>query len=605
LKIRSAAVPVVNRNAAGSAKDNYKHILEAVGDADIVMIGEASHGTHDFYHQRAEITKLLIEQKNFTFVAVEADWPDAYRVNRFVQNGKRSDKTASDALSDFRRFPMWMWRNTVMLDFVQWLRNRNDAVKEVNKKTAFYGMDLYSFFTSMDSVVEYLEQVSPADAKLARKRYSSFERFQGEASTYGYAVGLGLSKPFEKEVISTLMDIHKKGEQYLTGAGGLIDGDELFYTKQNAEVVKNAEEYYRKMYHADESTWNLRDKHMADCVANLLEFHKQKFPNRNEKVILWAHNSHLGDARATSKGLIRHEWNIGQLMRERYGLSKTFNIGFSTYTGSVTAARNWDTPGNCYRVRNGFYGSYEHILHMVTENWEHKDFSLVFRSNSPSIKADVEMVDALLKQKFERYIGVIYRPDTEKASHYSSGTLPKEWDAVIFMDSTEALVPLDKTAPWQSQYEEIHSIVDTDPAPEIEASVPIPDDVEWRRRTAEMVNDSGVDLLKRNHPGLAILKFDKALNYIDYDIVRHQHLRELKNQILINHADAAFKLKSWNAVSKDCQAVLEADPQNVQAHLLMAEAAKVKGNQKVAQQHFDMAAKLVANDPHKISVGRR
>jgi len=274
--IRKVAIPLIQKHLPEKAGQNYASLLDAIGDAEVVMIGEASHGTHDFYQQRAEITKELITKKGFTFIAAEADWPDAYRVNRFVQHGRNCDEHPVDSLQDFKRFPLWMWRNRVVVDFVDWLRKHNDQYHDVEKKVSFYGMDLYSFYSSMDAVVEYLDKVSPEDAKTARKRYSNFERFQGEPSAYGYATGLGLSKPFEREVVSTLVDIQKKGETYLKGAGGLIDGDELFYTQQNAELVRNAEEYYRKMYHADDCTWNLRDKHMADCVSSLIAFHNKK-----------------------------------------------------------------------------------------------------------------------------------------------------------------------------------------------------------------------------------------------------------------------------------------------------------------------------------------
>jgi len=431
---------------------DYTKIEQAIGEAPVVLIGEASHGTHEFYEQRAEITKRLIQNKGFTMIAVEADWPDAYRVNRYVQKGKHSrDKSADDALQDFKRFPLWMWRNTVVRDFVEWLSQFNDN-KEKKERIAFYGMDLYSFYSSMDAVVEYLEKVAPEDAKKARKNYSNFDRFQGEPSAYGYAAGLGLIRPLERDVVKTLVDLREKEEEYLKGVGGLIDGDELFYAQQNAQLVKNAEEYYRQMYAADERTWNIRDKHMADCVSSLVEFHTSKFPDKKQKVVIWAHNSHIGDASKTDAGRKRGEWNIGQLLRERFGLNQTFNIGFNTYTGSVTAATEWDRPAQFKHVNPGMANSNELLFHKVAESMDQKNFLLINRSNSDQVKTDSLAVNILSQPRYERYIGVIYRPDTEKASHYTNASIGQEFDSVIFMDETNAVEPLDYTKTWTPEH---------------------------------------------------------------------------------------------------------------------------------------------------------
>jgi len=591
--------------------ESYTSLLQAVGDAEVVMIGEASHGTHEFYQQRAEITKQLILQKGFTFIAVEADWPDAYRANRYVQNGKKADKTAKGSLNDFKRFPMWMWRNTVILEFIEWLRKHNDktsADNDPHKKVAFYGMDLYSFYSSMDAVVEYLEQVSPEDAKIAKKRYALFERFQGEPSSYGYAAGFGLTPSFEKEVVSTLVDLQKKGEIYLKGKGGLIDGDELFYTEQNARLVKNAEEYYRKMYHADEVTWNLRDGHMVDAISNLFEFHKRKLGDqRQEKVVIWAHNSHLGDARATEAGKRRGELNVGQLMREKYGLNKTFNIGFSTFNGSVTAAKNWDEPAQLDIVRNGIYDSYEHILHEAAQALKVPDYYLLFRSNNSSVKVEAELVDKMMGPRYERYIGVIYRPDTEKASHYCQTNLPKEYDAVIFLDRTRALEPLDKTAPWEKQHRQSLEINMEDTYPELEPGSRIPDELlEWRLTAAAKLNQIGIELMQKGDVAAAAQKFEKAAKYVEYNLAKFQtrrNLQELRFQILLNRADAHFQLRSWNQVIRDCNTVLSLKPANPQAHLLIAKAYDEKGDPREAKHHYEMAAKEVASHPRPIISG--
>jgi len=598
--IRKNVFPVYKH----SPTQTYGPLLEAIGDAEVVMIGEASHGTHEFYQQRAEITKQLITKKGFTFIAVEADWPDAYRVNRYVQGGKASDVTARDALQDFKRFPMWMWRNTVVLDFVEWLKQYNTS-KELKDKIAFYGMDLYSFYSSMDAVIEYLEKVSPEDAEVARKRYGNFDRFQGEPAAYGYASGFGLSPSFEREVVATLVDLQKKEEIYLKGVGGLIDGDELFYTQQNAALVRNAEEYYRKMYHANDETWNLRDQHMFNCVSSLFEFHQKKFQNqRKEKVVLWAHNSHLGDARATDAGRLRGEWNVGQLMRENYGLQKTFNIGFSTYTGCVTAAKNWDKPAQCDRVRNGLYDSYEHIFHSATEGWDTKDYMMIFRNNQPNGRVSDELVDNLMRSRYERYIGVIYRPDTEKASHYCRSCLPREFDSVIFIDKTSAVEPLDRTKPWEQQYADIMEVDDADDFPELDGVIPHDqDNIDWRLRAAARINNFGIECMKNKRYYLAAMKFDKALHYIEYDLQRYSdrpNLQDLRTEVLLNRADAYYQQGGWSAVIRDCTSVLNQKPDHVQAHLLIAKAYQEKGQSRLARHHYDRASQKTAEQPHPI-----
>jgi len=602
--IQKSHVPLAPNSVRNSSAQNYAKLLAAVGDAEVVMIGEASHGTKEFYQQRAEITKQLIIQKGFTFVAAEADWPDAYRANRYVQNGKKSDLSAKDSLGDFRRFPLWMWRNTVVNEFMQWLRRHNDTKIDAKHKVAFYGMDLYSFYSSMDAVIEYLQQVSPEDAKLAKKRYSSFDRFQGEPSSYGMAAGFGLSPSFEKEVVATLVDLQKKEEKYLKGAGGLIDGDELFYTQQNARLVAHAEEYYRKMYHADAITWNLRDGHMVDCVTSLMEYHAHRFSGqRKEKVVLWAHNSHLGDARNTDASK-RGEVNVGQLMREKFGLGKTFNIGFSTYKGSVTAAKNWDEPAQCDRVRNGIYNSYEHVFHSAAKFMKQNDYYMIFRSNDLTHNVDSELVGHLSSSRLERFIGVIYRPDTEKASHYCHTQIAKEYDAVIFMDETSAVEPLDKTAPWEKEHSLLLSSADTEDFPELEHSIHISNDLlDWRVQSAAKINEVGCTLLQKKDFEGAFSKFNKAAKYVEHDLQRFQtnrSLQEIRSQVLVNRAEVNFHLKNWNFVIRDCNTVLALKPNMMQAHLLIAKAYTEKGHSSEAKFHYEMASKATADKPISI-----
>jgi len=310
-------------------------------------------------------------------------------------------------------------------------------------------MDLYSFYSSMQAVIEYLRIVSPEDTKKVEQVYNQFDRFQGEPQMYGFAVGSGLSPSYQEEVVQTCVNLRNKGETYLRGIGGLINGDELFYATQNAELVKNAEEYYRKMVEPDEKSWNYRDTHMANCVLSLIDFYKKKNITGGEpKVILWAHNSHMGDASQTDVNF-RGELNIGQILRERLGLQNTFNIGFSTYTGTVTATTNWDEPAQLKDVNPAVPGSYEDLFHRYADDIN-PDFYLIFRSNNPAVKVNEKLVDALTKPRLSRYIGVIYRPDTERWSHYYRGSLARQWDAMIHLDETSAIEPLDMTTPWKS-----------------------------------------------------------------------------------------------------------------------------------------------------------
>jgi erythromycin esterase-like protein len=522
------------------------------------MIGEASHGTEEFYHHRAEITKQLIERAGFNCIACEADWPDAYRVNRYVQCGKTSrDADANAALGDFKRFPMWMWRNTVVADFVEWLRAYNDhhiRLDAPGGRVAFYGLDLYSFYTSMDAVVEYLEKVSPEDAKRARLRYSLFDRFQGEPSSYGVAAALRLSPSFKKEVVQTLNDLRLKGEEYLQGRGGLIDGDELFYATQNAALVARAEEYYRNMVSADEQTWNIRDEHMADCVASLMAFQRRK-SGKACKIVIWAHNSHIGDARATASRRQRGEWNIGQLLRQRLGQDKVFNIGFGTYSGSVTAASEWDAPAEFKQVRNGLAQSHEHLFHAAGEQMREPDFLLVMRSlarasdQRASSAVDLDLLSALNGARLERFIGVIYRPDTEKPSHYTQTKITEEYDALIFIDLTNALEPLDTTMPWLEERSAWQA--DTkDAFPELDGTLEANQFVEWRLGAAGAINAAGNTALQAGNVAKAVEKYEKAERYLSVAVRPgdEQTLLRLKAAVAVNRAHALLSGGSLAAV---------------------------------------------------------
>jgi erythromycin esterase-like protein len=340
----------------GAARD-YDPLMGRIGEAGFALLGEASHGTHEFYCERAEITKRLIKERNFTAVAVEADWPDAYRVNRYVR-GVSGDVDAAEALADFRRFPTWMWRNTVVVEFIEWLRAHNNALAPGAAKVGFYGLDLYSLHASMKAVLRYLEKVDPEGAQRARERYSCFDHVGGDTQAYGLMTRLKLSKSCEEEVVSQLVDLQRWAAEYARRDGRWAE-DELFYAEQNARLAKNAEAYYRSVFLEEVSSWNLRDRHMAETLDALVEHLGRN--GARAKVAVWEHNSHLGDARATDMGR-RGELNVGQLTREKYGGDAVL-VGFTTHHGTVTAASDWDKPAERKRVRPALPGSYEALFH--------------------------------------------------------------------------------------------------------------------------------------------------------------------------------------------------------------------------------------------------
>jgi erythromycin esterase-like protein/predicted phosphoribosyltransferase len=425
--VRETAHPLT-----GAAQD-YDPLMDLVGDARFVLLGEASHGTHEFYRERAQITKRLIKEKGFTAVAVEADWPDAYRVNRYVRSVS-DDVDAREALADFRRFPTWMWRNTDVVEFVEWLRAHNDALPPSTIKIGFYGLDLYSLRASMKAVLQYLEKVDPEAAKRARARYACFDHFGVDTQVYGFATGLGIAKSCEEEVVSQLVELQRRATEYARRDGRVAE-DELFYAEQNARLVKNAEAYYRSMFLEEVSSWNLRDRHMAETLDALVaHFGRQ---GGRAKLVVWAHNSHLGDARATEMGQ-RGELNVGQLMREKYGHDAVL-VGFTTYHGTVTAASNWDGPAERKRVRPALAGSYEVMFHDAGL----ARFLLTWREGDT-------VTEGLRDPRLERAIGVIYRPETERMSHYFRVRLPDQFDAVLHFDETRAVEPLEYTAEWEA-----------------------------------------------------------------------------------------------------------------------------------------------------------
>ena len=408
----------------------YDLLLDAATDARVVLIGEATHGTHEFYRERALITRRLIAEKGFNAVAVEADWPDAYRINRYVRCAGTDDDSV-DCLGDFRRFPSWMWRNADVLDFVGWLRTFNESRSEA-ARVGFYGLDLYSLRASIEAVLLYLKKVDPDAARRAEARYSCFDRFGDEMQTYAYAARLNLGDSCEREVVSQLTDLRRRAAEYAR-RDGRIAADEYFVAEQNARVIKNAEEYYRAMLGSHVESWNLRDRHMSDTLRKLVEF--LAADGRPARVVVWAHNSHIGDARATQMG-DAGELNLGQLVRESFG-AKALLVGFTTHTGTVTAASEWDGPAHRKHVRPALAGSYERLLH---------DAGL--RRCLLPLRTDLELTSILSTPRLERAIGVIYLPATERRSHYFHAHLADQFDYVIHVDETRAVEPLERSAEW-------------------------------------------------------------------------------------------------------------------------------------------------------------
>ena len=410
----------------------YDALLDGIGDARLVLLGESTHGTHEFYRERAFITRRLILEKGFSAVAVEADWPDAYRINRYVR-GAGSDDEAVQALADFGRFPTWMWRNADVLDFIGWLRTHNDTVP-AEQRTGFYGLDLYSLRASVAAVLSYLDKIDPDAAQRARRRYGCFDQFGEEMQEYGYAASFGLHASCEREVVSQLLELHRQRAEYAS-RDGRVAADEFFYAEQNARLVKNAEEYYRTMFKGRADSWNLRDRHMVDTLRNLMQF-IDRTPAKG-RVVVWAHNSHLGDARATEMRE-RGELNVGQLVRESSGAAAVL-VGFTTFSGTVTAASEWDGPAQRKQVRPALPGSYERLLHETG----------IARLMLP-LRTDLELASAVSASRLERAIGVLYLPETERGSHYFRARLADQFDYVLHFDETRAVEPLERSALWEA-----------------------------------------------------------------------------------------------------------------------------------------------------------
>ena len=420
-EVRAAARPL-------AALDDLDPLVAAIGDARIVLMGEATHGTAEFYRLRALLTRRLIEERHFDAVAVEADWPAAMRASRWVQGDER-DAGAIDALAGFERFPRWMWRNAEVATWLAWLRVHN-ALLPRTERIGFYGLDLYSLRESMDAVLRYLDATDREAAARARARYACFEDLADDPQAYGHAVAFGLRPDCAQAVVEQLVELCRDAGARLAGESASAT-DERFYAQQNGRVVQEAERYYRAMFGGRTDSWNVRDRHMGETLR-LLDRHIGERRGRPARIVVWAHNSHLGDARATEVAT-HGQLNLGQLVREGWPAAESFLLGFTTHTGTVTAADDWDLPPRTMQMAPSREDSVERLLHDA----DGERYALVLRGARDGLR------EALAPPLLERAIGVVYRPDTERWSHYFRARLADQFDAVVHLDTTTALRPLD------------------------------------------------------------------------------------------------------------------------------------------------------------------
>jgi protein-L-isoaspartate(D-aspartate) O-methyltransferase len=397
-------------------------LLDQIGDAHVVLLGEATHGTSEFYRMRTRITTELVMRRGFNIVAIEGDWPDAAHVDHHV---RALDFPIRDE-STFTRFPTWMWRNREVVELIAWLKSHNELIKDPQWRVGFHGLDLYSLYKSLDAVLHYLNDIDPKAAKIARERYACLSPWERDPALYGRAaISQGYAQ-CERPVVAVLRDLLERRLDYARA-----DGDRFFDATSNAHLVAAAEEYYRVMYYGGPASWNLRDQHMFDTLERLLAFR-----GPNTKAVVWAHNSHVGDARATEMGAARGEHNIGQLCRQTLG-DAAFSIGFGTHTGTVAAAMDWDGPMQIKKVRPSHPSSYERLCHDA----DVPAFLLSLR-----YPARDAVRDELASPRLERAIGVIYRPETELQSHYFQAALPWQFDAYVWFDETRAVLALEAEA---------------------------------------------------------------------------------------------------------------------------------------------------------------
>jgi erythromycin esterase len=393
-------------------------LIDYIGDAKYVLLGEASHGTHEYYTWRAKITQRLIQEKGFSFVGVEGDWPDCYRLNRYAKGYLNSEKDIYSVMTEFKRWPTWMWANWETAGFIDWLKEHNENLP-ADKRIGFYGLDVYSFTESMNSIIEYLEKNDPKALKIAKTAMECFEPYsQDEGHSYARASAI-VPVLCEKEILAMLTEIRKNVPNYNS------DAENVMSTEQNAYIARNAEKYYRAMIKRGSASWNIRDEHMVSTIERLVKFHAKE-----SKVIVWEHNTHIGDARATdmaSEGMV----NVGQLLREKYASDGVIAIGFGSYKGSVIAGRSWGDDMRKIKVPDAVEESWEQLFHIASN-----------AQNKLLLMNDLREEQCLSEYIPHRAIGVVYNPEHERYGNYVPTILPKRYDAFIYIDETTALHPL-------------------------------------------------------------------------------------------------------------------------------------------------------------------
>lgn len=433
-RLRPARAPTLPQRIAEVAEalpdfddPAFGRLFDRYGDRRVVLLGEASHGTSEFYRARAAITRRLIEKHGFTIVAVEADWPDASAIDRHVRD--RAGGRAKEL--PFQRFPTWMWRNREMADFIGWMREHNLSIADPEHRAGFYGLDIYNMSASISAVLAYLDRTDPEAAKIARERYGCLTPWQNEPSTYGRAALTEGYGRCEEAVIAQCREM--LGRQLDSASE---DGDDLLDATQNARLIASAERYYRIMYYGGAESWNLRDTHMFETLEHVLVARGPE-----AKAVVWAHNSHIGDARHTDMGSAREEVNIGQLCRERFG-DQAALIGFGTHEGEVAAASDWDGDMEVKTIRPAMRDSFEELFHQAGDERFLLDF-----------ERDEALRKRLEEPLLERFIGVIYRPETERLSHYMYASLARQFDAFAWFDRTTPVTPLGPEHPREGQPE--------------------------------------------------------------------------------------------------------------------------------------------------------
>lgn len=408
------AIRIIEEKAIDlSDKSNLDKLFEKIGDSRIVMLGEASHGTHEYYTWRSYITKKLISEKNFNFIAVEGDWPDCYNINKFIKGQCAPGTQIRDILKNFDRWPTWMWANWEIAALSEWLFTYNE---KRHKKVGFYGLDVYSLWESLEAIRRYLEQHEPESLKKATETFRCFEPYKGDETSYAYATRI-VPELCEEKVLELLQEIQRRLPQYQ------LKEENIFSAEQNAVIAVNAEKYYRAMIRSNEDSWNIRDSHMQETLERLLNFH-----GPDSKAIVWAHNTHVGDASATDMA-DEGTYNIGELARKAFP-GETFLVGFGSYGGSVIAGNSWGAKMQQMIVPDGRKGSWEYLLHASGKN------------NKLLIMEDLRTTVFAEKRIDHRAIGVVYRPEYERYGNYVPSVLPARYDAFIHIDKTRALHPL-------------------------------------------------------------------------------------------------------------------------------------------------------------------